>query len=65
MTSRNVSKLLTDWRAQARLSQSQAAEVLDVPVKTIQGWEQGRETRYARLIELAIAHAKDKARLRL
>jgi DNA-binding XRE family transcriptional regulator len=58
MTSRNVASLLQDWRAQARLSQSQAAEVLDVPIKTLQGWEQGRETRYARLIELAINGSK-------
>jgi DNA-binding transcriptional regulator YiaG len=54
MTDRDVSKLLTDWRAQARLSQSQAAEMLDVPLKTLQGWEQGRETRYAKLIRNSV-----------
>jgi DNA-binding transcriptional regulator YiaG len=54
MTSRNVSKLLTDWRAQARLSQSQAAEVLGVSVRTLQGWEAGRSMPYPRLLGLAI-----------
>ena len=54
MTSRTVSTLLTDWRAQARLSQSQAAETLGVPVKTLQGWEQGRPMPYPRLLEMAL-----------
>jgi DNA-binding transcriptional regulator YiaG len=53
-TSRNVSKLLTDWRAQARLSQSQAAALLDVSVRTLQGWEAGRSMPYPRLLGLAI-----------
>jgi DNA-binding transcriptional regulator YiaG len=55
MTSdRNVSKLLTDWRAQARLSQSQAADVLGVSVRTLQGWEAGRSMPYPRLLEVTI-----------
>jgi transcriptional regulator with XRE-family HTH domain len=50
---RNVSKLLTDWRAQARLSQSQAAEVLGVSVRSLQGWEAGLSMPYPRLLEMA------------
>jgi DNA-binding transcriptional regulator YiaG len=57
MLSRNVAKLLTDWRAQARLSQSQAADVLGVSVRTLQGWEAGRPMPYPRLLELAIRNA--------
>jgi DNA-binding transcriptional regulator YiaG len=54
MLSRNVAKLLTEWRAQARLSQSQAADVLSVSVRTLQGWEAGRSMPYPRLLRLAI-----------
>lgn len=57
MPSRNVAKLLTDWRAQARLSQSQAADMLGINVRTLQGWEQGRPMPYPRLLELAIQNA--------
>lgn len=57
MPSRNVSTLVKGWRDRAGLSQSQAARELDVSLKTLQGWEQGRPTRYARLIEMAIEHA--------
>ena len=61
MTSRNVSTLLTDWRAQARLSQSQAARELGVSLKTLQGWEQGRGMPYPRLLELALLTWDDLA----
>jgi transcriptional regulator with XRE-family HTH domain len=54
MTSRNVSKLLTDWRAQARLTQFQAADMLGISVRTLQGWEAGRSMPYPRLLRLAI-----------
>jgi DNA-binding XRE family transcriptional regulator len=51
---RNVAKLLTDWRAQARLSQSQAAELLGVSKRTLEGWEAGRPMRYPGLLKLAL-----------
>jgi DNA-binding transcriptional regulator YiaG len=54
MTSRNVSKLLTDWRSQARLTQFQAADMLGISVRTLQGWEAGRSMPYPRLLRLAI-----------
>lgn len=36
--------LLRRWRRRRGLSQSQAAPVLGVPLKTLQNWEHGRNT---------------------
>lgn len=35
---------LKRWRRRRGLSQSQAAPVLGVPIKTLQNWEEGRNT---------------------
>ena len=47
---------LHNWRKYHGLSQAQAATLLHVPVKTLQGWEQGRPmpshfANYLRLLE--------------
>jgi len=52
--SRNVSELLKHWRAHTRLSQSQAAELLDVNLRTFQGWEAGRDMPYPTILEFAV-----------
>lgn len=36
--------ILRRWRRRRGLSQSQAAPVLGVPIKTLQNWEAGRNT---------------------
>lgn len=35
---------LKAWRSSARLTQEQAASYLDVPVRSLQEWEQDRST---------------------
>jgi putative transcriptional regulator len=49
-------KKLKSWRNRKGLSQSQAARVLGVSVRTLQNWEQGRNVPSAdvllRLLEL-------------
>ncbi|MBD9455626.1 MULTISPECIES: helix-turn-helix domain-containing protein [unclassified Rhizobium] len=50
---RVIKQYLHDWRSKNRISQSQAARLLRVPVSTYQGWEQGRPTPYAYIIYLA------------
>jgi len=62
MTSHNVSDLLKRWRAQARprLLQEDAAKLLNIGLRTLQGWEAGRPMPYpdmlaARIRELETA----------
>ena len=52
----NVSELLKRWRAQSRprLLQEDAAKILGVSLRTLQGWEEGRSCPYPKTVELAI-----------
>ena len=56
---REVAELLKAWRARANLSQSVAAAMLDVPVRTFQGWEAGRNMPYRRMLALALEAFKN------
>lgn len=59
--------MLQKWRKQRKLSQSQAAQILGVPVRTLQDWELGRtspkplarEALLARMNLLACEPAKE------
>lgn len=44
MKKQNTQQKLRAWRAKNKLSQSQAATRLGVPVRTLQEWEQARRT---------------------
>lgn len=37
---KDVSKILKEWRRQYNVTQTKAAKILGVPVRTIQNWEQ-------------------------
>lgn len=52
--SAEVAELLTTWRAQADISQSIAAQMLGVSVRTLQGWEAGRRMSYPKILALAL-----------
>jgi DNA-binding transcriptional regulator YiaG len=49
-----VAELLKAWREAANLPQSRAAQMLDVSVRTLQGWEAGRGMPYPKLLALAL-----------
>jgi putative transcriptional regulator len=49
-----VADLLAEWRHKGGLSQSVAAQMLGVSLKTYQGWEQGRGMPYPQLLVLAL-----------
>ncbi len=42
------------WRMELNLSAAVAAEVLGLPVRTLEGIEQGRPFRYEKLLRLAL-----------
>lgn len=46
--------ILKLWRARERLSQAEAAAVLRVSVRTLQGWESGRPMPYPDLLQAAL-----------
>jgi DNA-binding transcriptional regulator YiaG len=50
----DVSAILTRWRRAMEINQEMAALLLGVPVKTLQGWEQGRPMPHPRLLTLAL-----------
>ena len=54
----DVSDILKAWRG--NMPQSRAAEMLGVPLKTYQGWEQGRPMPYPRLLTLALSATRKK-----
>jgi DNA-binding transcriptional regulator YiaG len=54
--------LLKDWRTRASLSQSVAAQMLGVNIRTLQGWERGRSMPYPRLLALAMEAFKPSGR---
>jgi len=47
-------ELLKQWRDSNGFSQSQAAQFLQIPVRTLQNWEQGRAVPYPKILELAL-----------
>jgi DNA-binding transcriptional regulator YiaG len=53
-TESDVSAILTRWRRAMEINQEMAALLLGVPVKTLQGWEQGRPMPHPRLLTLAL-----------
>ena len=46
--------VLKDWRAARGLSAAAAAEHLEMPVRTLEGIEQGRPFRYEKILRLAL-----------
>lgn len=58
MTDQPVPELLRAWRAGRGLSQSQAAELLRVPLRTLQDWEGGQRPARATegLLRLVLEH---------
>ncbi|KWV47072.1 hypothetical protein AS026_13970 [Rhizobium altiplani] len=47
-----------EWRRDGALSQSRAAEILGVPLRSLQHIEQGRAFRYAAMMTLAVEALK-------
>lgn len=45
------------WRASRDLSAAQAAELLEISVRTLEGIEQGRPFRYEKILRLALNSA--------
>jgi transcriptional regulator with XRE-family HTH domain len=52
--SQEIPALLKGWRDEASLSQAEAAALLGVSVRTLQGWELGRPMPYPQLIQHAV-----------
>ena len=50
----DVSQNLKAWRERIGVTQARAAELLDVPVRTYQGWEAGRDVDRAWILTLAL-----------
>jgi DNA-binding transcriptional regulator YiaG len=44
--------LLKDWRARRGITQAEAAEVLGVPVRTLQNWEIARTAPHSSLRQI-------------
>lgn len=49
-----TARILKSWRARERLSQAEAAALLRVSVRTLQGWERGRPMPYPDLLQAAL-----------
>lgn len=49
-----LADLCKTWRQNANLTQSRAAQMLEIPKKTYEHIEMGRGFRYPRLLQLAI-----------
>jgi transcriptional regulator with XRE-family HTH domain len=56
-----TTQLLKSWRARERLSQAEAAAVLRVSVRTLQGWESGRPMPYPDVLQAALTRSKRSA----
>lgn len=54
MTPDTANAMLAAWRREKNLSQSDAAMMLGVSVRTYEGWEQGRPMPYPRILSLAL-----------
>lgn len=53
-TPQQLADALKAWRVRRAYTAEQAAEVLGMPVRTLNGIEQGRGFRYAQMLILAI-----------
>lgn len=53
-----LAEIVKAWRAKAGIPVSRASRVLGIPERTINGIEQGREFRYAKLLILALTALK-------
>lgn len=51
----NTAHIIKAWRAELGLSQSRAAALLGVNLRTYQGWENGRPFPYPEILRLALA----------
>ncbi|RVJ02420.1 XRE family transcriptional regulator [Sinorhizobium meliloti] len=52
----DLAKKIKEWRG--KMPAREAAEVLGIPKRTLDGIEQGRGFRYPRLLEIAMAAAR-------
>lgn len=50
-----LAPVLKDWRARHKITQADAAELLGIPLRTLDGIEQGRVFRYREMLLLAVA----------
>lgn len=51
---------LKRWRVRHHLTQRQAADQLQVSLRTYQGWEAGRRKTHVAIVRLAMRNAKPK-----
>ena len=58
----DVSDTLKDWRKRLGITQAQAASVLDVPIRTYQGWEAGRDFDRDTILRYALEHVEKNAK---
>ncbi|WP_431322543.1 XRE family transcriptional regulator [Rhizobium sp. YTU87027] len=49
-----LSETVKEWRRDGALTQSRAAEILKMPLRSLQHIEQGRSFRYPTILALAI-----------
>ena len=52
-----LAETVREWRAARGLSAAQAAERLEISVRTLEGIEQGRPFRYEKILRLALNSA--------
>jgi DNA-binding transcriptional regulator YiaG len=45
-----------EWRVSLGMTRQQAANALGMPVRTVQGWELGRQPQHPSLVRLAMAY---------
>jgi len=59
----DLSDTLKAWRARLGITQAQAADVLDVPLRTYQGFEAGKTERLpVRIVEYALEHVEKNSK---
>jgi transcriptional regulator with XRE-family HTH domain len=51
---KSLADVVKAWRAARGLSAAAAAETLGLPVRTLEGIEQGRDFRYEKMLRLAL-----------
>ena len=47
------------WRKRLGVTRQQGADLLDIPLKTLEGWELGREPEHKRVLVLAMRHLEE------
>ena len=50
----DMARKLQSWRKRLAITQVEAAELLDMPKHTYEGWEAGRNIDRRRILELAL-----------